>query len=58
MVHRIIERGMRTMVFILRHPNTHGEIKTTDERKAKYLQEIGYVLVNEYDLTKADKVKE
>ena len=46
------------MVFILRHPKTHGEIKTNDELKAKYLQEIGYVLVNEYDLTKADEVKE
>jgi len=45
------------MVYILRHPNTHREIKTNDELKAKYLQEIGYVLVNEYDPTKADKCK-
>jgi hypothetical protein len=49
---------MGTMIYILRHPNTHGEIKTDDELKVKYLQEIGYVLVNEYDPTKADKVKE
>jgi hypothetical protein len=48
---------MGTVIYILRHPNTHGEIKTEDELKAKYLQEIGYVLVNEYDPTKADKCK-
>jgi hypothetical protein len=54
----MIQKGMGTMIYILRHPNTHGEIKTTDPLKASYLESIGYVVVNWYDPTKADKVKE
>ncbi|WP_199425774.1 hypothetical protein [Thermaerobacillus caldiproteolyticus] len=45
------------MIYILRHPATQGELKTDDELKAKYLQEIGYVLVNQYDDTAVSKCK-
>lgn len=45
------------MIYILRHPATSGELKTTDELKAKYLQEIGYMLVNQYEPKQVSKCK-
>lgn len=50
-------KGAGAMIFVLRHPATQRELKTEDELKAKYLQEIGYKLVNQYDEKSVSKYK-
>jgi hypothetical protein len=37
------------MIYILRHPKTHKEIRTQNTWKAKQYRLKGYRLVNKYD---------
>lgn len=37
------------MIYILRHPKTHKEVRTKRKWKVKQYQLHGYKLVNQYD---------